>query len=107
MYTNYHPTNDFPINLEDVFKLMGFAHKKNAKRVLENNFTKDEDYKQLTPTGKQVETLLTSTGKQKKEENRGGMNKEIFMLNVETFKNMCMLVKTEEGKRIRKIRKYI
>ena len=25
--------------------MMGFAHKKNAKRTLENNFTKDDDYK--------------------------------------------------------------
>ena len=44
-YMNYHPTNDYPINLENVLKMMGFAHKKNAKRTLENNFTKDDDYK--------------------------------------------------------------
>ncbi len=45
MYMNYHPTNDYPINLEDVFKMIGFANKENAKRTLKNNFTKDEDYK--------------------------------------------------------------
>ena len=45
VYMHYHPTNDFPINLENVYKMIGFAHKKNAKRTLENNFTKDEDYK--------------------------------------------------------------
>ena len=33
VYMNYHPINDFPINLENVLKMMGFAHKKNAKRV--------------------------------------------------------------------------
>jgi hypothetical protein len=44
---NYHPTNDYPINLEDVFKMIGFANKENAKRTLKNNFTKDEDYKIL------------------------------------------------------------
>jgi hypothetical protein len=49
MYMNYHPTDDFPINLENVFKMIGFANKGNAKRTLENNFTKDEDYK-LTDT---------------------------------------------------------
>lgn len=42
---HYHPTNDYPINLEHVFKLIGFANKGNAKRTLENNFIKDEDYK--------------------------------------------------------------
>ena len=46
-YMNYHPTNDYPINLEDVFKMIGFAHKKNAKRTIKSNFTKDEDYKTL------------------------------------------------------------
>jgi len=34
MYMNYHPTNDFPINLDDVFKMIGFANKENAKRTL-------------------------------------------------------------------------
>jgi hypothetical protein len=48
---NYYPTNDYPINLDT---LVGFAHKKNAKTTLENNFIKDEDYKiLLTPKGKQ------------------------------------------------------
>ena len=45
VYMNYHPTNDFPINLENVFRMIGFANKGNAKRTLENNFTKEEDYK--------------------------------------------------------------
>lgn len=44
IYLNYHPTNDFPIDLENVYKLIGFTNKKNAKRTLINNFTKDEDY---------------------------------------------------------------
>ena len=44
IYMNYHPTNDFPINLETLVKLVGFAHKKNAKRTLENNFTKDGEF---------------------------------------------------------------
>jgi hypothetical protein len=45
MYMNYHPTNEYPINLEEVLEMIGFANKGNAKRTLENNFTKDEDYK--------------------------------------------------------------
>ena len=78
---NYHPTNDFPINLDTLVKLVGFAHKKNAKRTLENNFIKDEDYKILLfPKGKQVL--------------HGGHNEECIMLNIDTFKNMCMMVKT-------------
>jgi len=92
VYMNYHPTNDYPINLDALVKLVGFAHKKNAKTTLENNFIKDEDYK----------ILLTPKGKQVKTNGGAGLNKEQIMLNVDTFKNMCMLVKTEKSKQIRK-----
>lgn len=89
VYMNYHATNDYPINLEDVYKMIGFVHKKNAKRTLENNFIEGEDYK----------VALLHTEKRK---NEGGHNKEDVMLNVDTFKNLCMMVKTDKGKEIRK-----
>ena len=92
MYVNYHPTNDFPIDLENVYKLMGFAHKKNAKRTLENNFTLNEEYK----------ILLLPTEKQVKTNGGAGLNKEQILLNVDTFKNLCMLTKSEESKKIRR-----
>ena len=88
VYLHYHQTNEFPINLENVFKMIGFAHKKNAKRTLENNFTKDEDYK---------EVLLP-----REQNSKGGRPEEQIMLNVDTFKNLCMMAKTEKGKNIRK-----
>jgi len=109
---NYHPTNDYPINLENVFKMIGFANKGNGKRTLENNFTKDEDYKKLLfhreknindNEGGNSKTLLFPREKQKHTvETRGGHNKEDVMLNIDTFKNLCMLAKTEKGKQIRK-----
>jgi hypothetical protein len=87
IYMNYHPTNDYPINLENVFHLIGFAKKGNAMKTIKNNFTKDEDYKTLLfPTEKQKDT----------EETRGGHNREDVMLNVDTFKNLCMLSKTDK-----------
>lgn len=88
VYLNFHQTKDFPINLEDVFKLIGFAHKKNAKRTLENNFNLNEDYK---------EVLLP-----REQNSKGGRPEEQIMLNVDTFKNLCMMAKTEKGKEIRK-----
>jgi phage anti-repressor protein len=93
IYMNYHPTNDYPINLENIFKMIGFANKGNAMKTIKSNFTKDEDYK----------TLLFPMEKQKHtDETRGGHNKENIMLNVDTFKNLCMLAKTDRGKQIRK-----
>jgi anti-repressor protein len=89
---NYHATNDYPINLEYVYKMIGFAKKGNAMKTIKSNFTENEDYK----------VLLFPTEKQKTEESRGGHNKETVMLNVDTFKNLCMIAKTDKGKQIRK-----
>ena len=85
MYMNYHPTNDYPINLDHVFKMIGFANKGNAMKTIKSNFTKDEDYK-------------ISLFHMEKRKNEGGFNKETIMLNVDTFKNLCMIAKTEKGK---------
>jgi phage anti-repressor protein len=85
IFMHYHPTNDYPINLENVFKMIGFANKGNAKRTLENNFTKDEDYKI---------TILPSE--------KGQVAREDIMLNIDTFKSLCMLAKTDKGKKIRR-----
>ena len=93
IYMHYHPTNDYPINLENVYKMIGFANKGNAMKTIKNNFTKNEDYK----------VMLFRTEKQKNTtENRGGHNQETIMLNIDTFKSLCMLAKTEKGKEIRK-----
>lgn len=92
IYMNYHPTNDFPINLDTLVKLVGFANKENAKRTLKNNFVVNEDYK----------ILLVPKDEQVKTNGGAGLNKERVMLNIDTFKNMCMLVKTEKSKEIRK-----
>jgi hypothetical protein len=85
-YINFHPTDDFPINLEDIINFVGFANKANAKRMLKNNFKEEEDYK--------VEDLLIPRDEQVLERNLGGagLNKEKIMLNIDTFKQLCMLV---------------
>ena len=102
IYMNYHPTNDFPINLDTLVKLVGFAHKKNAKRTLENNFTKDEDYKVTVLPKEHGKKVLLSKEQNLNTKDLGGRPEEQVMLNIDTFKNMCMLVKTEKSKEIRK-----
>ena len=37
-YLNYHPTNDFVIDLDNVWKWMGFNNKFAAKRLLQKSF---------------------------------------------------------------------
>jgi hypothetical protein len=94
MYTNYHPSNDYPINLEHVFKMIGFAHKKNAKRTLENNFIEGEDYKIAVLAREHGKKVLLSKEQNLNTKDLGGRPEETVMLNVDTFKNLCMLAKT-------------
>jgi phage anti-repressor protein len=65
--------------------MIGFAHKKNAKRTLVNNFIENEDYR--------ITVLPREHGK---------FSDETIMLNVDTFKNICMITKTDKAKEIRK-----
>jgi phage anti-repressor protein len=87
VFLNYHPTEDYPINLEDVYEMIGFANKGNAKRTLLNNFIENEDYK--------------SSFVLKDKSSYGGSGGEKIILNIETFKMLCMLAKTNKGKKIR------
>jgi len=86
-YINYNSKTDFVIDLDDIWKWLGFSRKDPAKRILEKHFTVDIDYKIL---------LHNSV-----EQVHGGHNKEQVMLNIETFKSLCMLAGTERSKEIR------
>jgi phage anti-repressor protein len=92
MYMHYHPTNDYPVNLEHVFKMIGFANKANAKRTLKNNFTLDEDYK----------IVFIPKDENPKHKDLGGRPDEDIMLNVDTLKNLFLIAKTPEGKELRR-----
>ena len=85
-FLKYDPNNDFVIDLDDVWKWMGFAQKVKATVLLEKHFIIDKDYKKS----------LYQPGKQS-DHTRGGHNKEIFMLNVSTFKKFCLKAGTKKA----------
>ena len=95
VYLQYHPTRDFPIKLDNIWDMIGFSTKANAKRTLKNNFVEDEDYKI-------VFIRRDENPPNPSDENLGGRPEETILLNVDTFKNLCMLTKTEKSKKIRK-----
>ena len=102
MYLKYHPTEDFVINLGDVYEMIGFTKLGNAKVLLNKNFTENEDYKIFLEHDKNPkDDLLLQPQKQTSSDPRGGFNKESIMLNVDTFKNLCMIARTEKAKKIR------
>ena len=72
---------DFVIDFDDVWKWLGFANKANAKCVLEKNFIEKCDYTNLA-----LETSRAMSEPKK----HGGQNKQIIMLNIQTFKSLCL-----------------
>jgi len=68
-YLKYDKVNDFVIDLDNIWKYIGFRNKANAKRLLRNSFIIEKDYKIL---------LLNIQEKEK------------IMLNINTFKKICV-----------------
>lgn len=88
-YLNCDPKNDFVIDLDKIWKWLGFCSKYNAKRLLENSFIIDKDY---------IKSLLLEA--KQTNHTRGGQNREIFMLNVDTFKKFCLKAGTKKADEI-------
>jgi hypothetical protein len=88
-FLNYHPANDYVIDLDNVWQWLGFSQKAMAKRTLEKNFMTEKDYK----------CLLCRSAEQK-DDNRGGHNKETILLNVRTFKLLCIKADTKKANEI-------
>ena len=88
-YLKHDNKNDFVIDLDNVWKWLGFQQKYHAKCGLEKNFTINKDYKIIAPEASGA-----------KKGNRGGHNKEIIMLNVETFKKFCLKAGTKKADEI-------
>ena len=87
-FLNYNSKTDFVIDLDDIWKWLGFSQKDAAKRVLDKNFVIDTDYK----------LLLCQPVEQKK--GRGGHNKEVIMMTVKTFKSLCLKAGTKKADEI-------
>jgi hypothetical protein len=85
-YLNCDKKNDFVIDLDNVWKWLGFSSKHKAKELLNKTFILDKDYK----------ILLTQTGEQKTP-NHGGNNKQTLLLNIDTFKKFCLKAGTKKA----------
>jgi phage anti-repressor protein len=85
-FLKYDPNNDFVIDLDDVWKWLDFSTKQKSKMLLEAQFVKDTDY-----------IILLNLQVKQSDHTRGGHNKEIFMLNVSTFKKFCLKAGTKKA----------
>ena len=85
-WLNYHALTDFVIDLDNIWKWLGFGQKDTSKRLLEKHFKLDKDYKLFI--------------KKEEQKGRGGSNKETILLNIKTFKLFCLKAGTKKADEI-------
>lgn len=87
-YLNYNSSSEYIIDLDNIWKWLGFQQKVKAKELLEKNFTIGIDYKTISQIA--VE----------EKRGRGGHNKEMFLLTIKTFKRFCLKAGTKKADEI-------
>jgi hypothetical protein len=93
-YLNYDKNIDFVVDLDNVWKWLGFQQKYNAVRMLEKYFNLDLDYK----TAPQVGGAVFETENNIKK--NGGQNKQTILLTIKCFKSLCLKAQTKKASEI-------
>ena len=100
-YLNHDNKNDFVIDLDNVWNWLDFSSKHKSKELLNKSFVINKDYKVLlTQTGEQKNIIIGPPTGGPKIDTRGGHNKEIIMLNINTFKKFCLKAGTKKADEI-------
>ena len=106
-YLNYDKNTDYIIDLDDVWKWLGFAQKINVRTLLEKNFKLNVDYTVTIPEFKKLEEQenqcngsdeeqVTEEGGSSKPKN-GGQNKQTIKLTIRCFKSLCLKAQTKKA----------
>jgi phage anti-repressor protein len=95
-YLKFDKYKDFVVDFNNVWKWLEFTRLDHCKTLLLKNFEENIDYV-IFKTNKN--TNLSESGK-----NLGGsgLNKENIFLNIDCFKNLCLLANKPKSKEIRK-----
>jgi len=119
-YLNYNSKTDFVIEMENIWKWLGFSRKEHCKVVLEKHFIQEIDYKIFTKetnienfatevagaknnTNKVYEeTILPKLRKNKNKinEETRGRKKEKILMTIHTFKKLCLKSCTKKADEI-------
>lgn len=91
-YLNYDKT-DFVVDLDSIWKWLGFNQKYNAERILEKHFVINHDY--------QITNSITVLDKRSSDdEKRGGYNIKKILLTIHCFKSLCLKAQTKKASEI-------
>jgi hypothetical protein len=94
-YLNYDKNIDFIVDLDDVWKWLGFNQKYNIERVLETHFKLDIDYKKTAPHFRGAVSEDCHLPKQ-----NGGQNIKKIYLTIKCFKSLCLKAQTKKASEI-------
>ena len=89
-YVRHDQPSDHVVDLDAIWRWLGFSRKDLAKRKLAQNFTEPSDYSSA-PAG-------VGGGRAAQQ---GGHNRDIVLMTVETFKALCLLASTDQGAEVR------
>jgi hypothetical protein len=104
-YLKYDKINDFVIDLDNVWKWLGFSTKGHSKYLLKKQFIIDKDYKILL-TKLRKQDFMTNNDeiiqhpKKELKKSHGGNNNEVIMINIMTFKKFCLKTGTKKADEI-------
>ena len=91
-YLNYDKNIDFVVDLDDVWRWLGFSQKAHAKTLIENNFKINVDYKNVSSSSEiDEEQAVHSPNKSgsDKPKKHGGQNKQTIKLTIRcSFKRL-------------------
>jgi phage anti-repressor protein len=93
-YLNYNEDNDFVVNLDDIWKWLGFNQKSDTKRLLEKHFKLHNDYKTVQEKSGAVLEQETTV------KQNGGHNKQTILLTIKCFKALCLKARTSKADEI-------
>jgi hypothetical protein len=93
LYLNYNPLIDFAVDLDNIWKWLGFSTKQKCKILLERFFVENIDYKILGSPQENEEINNEKIG-------WGGHNKITFLLTIKCFKSLCLKSQTKKANEI-------
>jgi hypothetical protein len=96
-YLNYDKTADFIVDLDHIWRWLGFNRKFNATTCLKYNFVLNKDYSNNYTINNSTNFATVQTVAKK---GSGGHNSEKIYLNIKTFKSLCLKAQTKKADEI-------
>lgn len=103
-YLNYNSKADFVIELESIWKWLGFSRKDPVKVLLLKHFKQDIDYKIIKAATEVArvgsKNLASEVAEASLKKQHGGQNKEKIVMTINTFKKICLKSNTKKADEI-------